>query len=479
MRVSNVLVGLFLVSLSTSTGCFEPKSPPADTPMVPISTGLVFDFGADEPCFSPRDMCAQKSKLDLVRNSNDAPQVSVEINAFEIDQHEVTNAQYRLCVEHEVCQVGFDNAVDETQQHYYSDEHYASHPVVNISWEQAQVYCDFVGKRLPTEFEWERVAKGPHSERRYPAEISGLSECIEQGLVSQQCGHPDQTLVAVSPASGQAFVSEPGGKIYNLFGSVSEWTSSAFAPDLTCQETSAPCKPCWACDSDPVCEQQCESCQACPNLPGQTPDPESQEGFCHFACVGEVNQTVRCLAYPKGEAVSVDSLRQAEPSEQRRVVRGGSVQESGCDEVNTCSLESSYRMSLSQAEARGHIGFRCARDLPAVSCEPLCEDRVCGADGCGGSCGTCPEGERCDAGGASCSCAPACAGKSCGDDGCGGQCGPGCDSGASCIDGACCSPSCRAEDGSFVECGDDGCGGSCGDCGAAEVCSPQGLCLPE
>jgi mannan endo-1,4-beta-mannosidase len=72
-------------------------------------------------------------------------------------------------------------------------------------------------------------------------------------------------------------------------------------------------------------------------------------------------------------------------------------------------------------------------------CTPLCGDKVCGSDGCGGVCGVCASG-TCDASGrCSASCTPSCAGKACGNDGCGGSCG-GCASGTCNASGQCVPP---------------------------------------
>ena len=120
---------------------------------------------------------------------------------------------------------------------------------------------------------------------------------------------------------------------------------------------------------------------------------------------------------------------------------------------------------------------------PDGGCVPDCEGKVCGDDGCGGSCGDCLgcEGEivsadMCVDGACPSFCCPDCTDRECGDDGCGGACGD-CEAllgdGAICgADGLCevCAPDCEGK-----ECGDDGCGGSCGDCGEGGTCI-DGLC---
>ncbi|MCC6621731.1 MAG: hypothetical protein IT385_10780 [Deltaproteobacteria bacterium] len=106
-------------------------------------------------------------------------------------------------------------------------------------------------------------------------------------------------------------------------------------------------------------------------------------------------------------------------------------------------------------------------------CVPDCVGRVCGDDGCGGSCGACEGSATCSGG--ACLCLPACDGRTCGDDGCGGSCGA-CDGNATCVSGACaCEPACEGRD-----CGDDGCGGTCGTCegcfGPAPDACAGGVC---
>ena len=107
------------------------------------------------------------------------------------------------------------------------------------------------------------------------------------------------------------------------------------------------------------------------------------------------------------------------------------------------------------------------------ACVPNCVGRLCGDDGCGGSCGPCETGEVCTTEGACVACTPDCLGKACGDNGCGGTCGA-CDAGQVCQANQCvanCVPDCQDK-----VCGDNGCGGLCGTCTAPLACS-AGACV--
>ncbi len=92
------------------------------------------------------------------------PQHTVFLEAFWIDRMEVSNQQYRLCVEAGACQapttcdfgqVAFD---DGTRLH---------HPVVCVTWHDAQSYCQWASGQLPTEAQWEKAARGTDG-RIYP-----------------------------------------------------------------------------------------------------------------------------------------------------------------------------------------------------------------------------------------------------------------------------------------------------------------------
>ena len=114
------------------------------------------------------------------------------------------------------------------------------------------------------------------------------------------------------------------------------------------------------------------------------------------------------------------------------------------------------------------------------SCVKECQGKDCGPDGCGGQCGACGIGETCDEATGLCGqgpeeCVPDCIGKQCGPDGCGDVCGE-CPYELACAEnGLCVDPDC-APDCAGVVCGDDGCGGSCGLCPDGTWCNGSGLC---
>lgn len=86
--------------------------------------------------------------------SDHAPEHTIKLGAYWIDAFEVSNAFYRNCVNAGGCSVP-----DEINWQYNSHL-FERYPVVYVTWGQALAYCEWAGKDLPTEAEWEKAARG-------------------------------------------------------------------------------------------------------------------------------------------------------------------------------------------------------------------------------------------------------------------------------------------------------------------------------
>lgn len=101
--------------------------------------------------------CVPDPADSWICNENELPSHKVTLDEFYIDKFEVSNAQYSKCVTAGACNPPADIS-SATRESYFIDPAYENYPVVNVSWFDAQNYCSWAGKRLPTEAEWERAA---------------------------------------------------------------------------------------------------------------------------------------------------------------------------------------------------------------------------------------------------------------------------------------------------------------------------------
>ena len=142
---------------------------------------------------------------------DEGPKHYLYLDAFWIDIHEVTNNQYRLCVEANICH-------EPKDLHYYQDPTYADHPVVYITWHDAHDFFQFVDKRLPTEAEWEKAARGSQG-WIYPWGDDPLQELL----------NADNRIGRTTPVGSYPEGASSYGAL-DMAGNVWEWVDDWFMP---------------------------------------------------------------------------------------------------------------------------------------------------------------------------------------------------------------------------------------------------------
>ena len=156
----------------------------------------------------------------------EVPLHPVWLETFDIDKYEVTNGEYRACVAAGVCNAPLRTSSYQRDR-YYGYSHYNDFPVLYVSWWDAQDYCGWVGKRLPTEAEWEKAARGPIDTRVFPwgnefPDCGRINRIHLEGDIIQ-C-EDDTTKVGSLP-----YGASPYGAM-DMAGNVFEWVQDYFLP---------------------------------------------------------------------------------------------------------------------------------------------------------------------------------------------------------------------------------------------------------
>ena len=146
---------------------------------------------------------------------DEGPQRTVALATYHIDRYEVTNAAYVICVDLGVCR----------RSRFQDDPVLGNprHPVVGVSWYDAERFCSWVGRRLPTEAEWERAVRGQDG-RRYPWGDDAGDLAIQADLRGEADGS-SLTLPVDSLPNGRS----PEG-LHHGAGNAAEWVEDQYDP---------------------------------------------------------------------------------------------------------------------------------------------------------------------------------------------------------------------------------------------------------
>ena len=229
-RLSPLALLVLVVALSSASAQEWPAVPdeaPAGCGAVPTGMSCVpggwFARGADD---GPE---------------NARPSARVWVDTFYMDRYEVTYAEYRACVKAKKC--------PDAGPHY-RDFNRPRQPINGVSWYDAVAYCEAQGKRLPTEAEWERAARGPGGKlHSWGDEPATCERAVIRDNRGRGCGTPKK---GDNPEVGRPL--EVGSRpveawgLYDMMGNswewVADWYSESYAECGAACEGRNPKGPC-------------------------------------------------------------------------------------------------------------------------------------------------------------------------------------------------------------------------------------------
>jgi formylglycine-generating enzyme required for sulfatase activity len=166
----------------------------------------------------------------FVHESDEEPAHPVYLDSFWLDRYVATNLEYRECVEAQACAPpskisGFLPGVTKVED-YFTNPAYDDFPVVNLAYADAQAYCAFRNKRLPTEAEWEKAARGTETPMRPHPWGSAPPSC-------ELANYNDDGFFCVGgpkPVGTYAGVNESPYGAAEMAGNVWQWTADWYEP---------------------------------------------------------------------------------------------------------------------------------------------------------------------------------------------------------------------------------------------------------
>ncbi len=219
---------LFALLSSTACGrarsgaCLTPPQGSSDAAEVCIPPGE-FSMGAPK---LPKPAAHPGAHFTAMPRNDWAPGRRVRLSAFYIDAYEATWGRYSQCLQAGLCS---DRGLRRfwSTEHALSDPAAAHLPVWGATFDEAVEFCAWSGKRLPTEAEWERAARGPQG-TTYPWGNDPPPESLIRSRTFYGSTSLDPSMSPPPVGTNVRDVTPEG--VHDLFASVDEWVSDWYSP---------------------------------------------------------------------------------------------------------------------------------------------------------------------------------------------------------------------------------------------------------
>jgi len=197
-----------------------PPSTPSHAPIASATPGAAGSTPVPAKAAAEMPMVAIPDGEFVIGNDagddDEKPAHKVAVAAFEMDKFEVTNELFQAFVEDTGYLSEAEKAGERTTWRTYAADK-PKHPVVIVTWNDAVAYCQWCGKRLPTEAEWETAARGTEA-YIYP----WGNEWADGKANTEESGYRGTTIVGSFPGGASPY------GVMDMAGNVSEWTADWF-----------------------------------------------------------------------------------------------------------------------------------------------------------------------------------------------------------------------------------------------------------
>ena len=208
-----------LVIPSATVETIVPTSTPTETALPGISNQRTSSIDGMPQIYIPEGTF-RMGGMDVRSAPDERPAHDVTLHSYWMDQLEVTNAMYLLCVRTGPCTPPQDFK-SQRRPKYFNNPEFNDYPVIYVTWGQAKTYCEWAGGRLPTEAEWERAARG-NDWRTFP-----WGEDKANGLYANyNMLVGDTSRVGTYPLGASPF------GVLDMAGNVAEWTNDFYNPTI-------------------------------------------------------------------------------------------------------------------------------------------------------------------------------------------------------------------------------------------------------